>query len=256
MRKMKQTRILLVDDNRLWLNTLKHELCRHPEMEVAVSDNGIAALETIKTFRADIVLSGVVMRNFDGFALADSIRRLDLKKPKIMFMSLLCNDDIIKRAAEAGVTYFFRKPLSAETIYNRIKSFTNDTECTPTKAEKAYAAEVITGNIIKNVGIPVSISGYKFIRDSIIFSLEHENEISRVTKSVYPAIAEKYGTKSSNVERSIRTAIETAWNKPDKAAAIDIFGNSYIENKPTNGEFIAVIADKVRLDLKKSKYMH
>ncbi len=249
---MTRTRILLVDDNRLWLQTLKSELAKHHELDVFIADNGISALEMIKNFSVDIVLSGVVMHGFDGFALLEAIQHLNIKPPMIMFMSLLCNDDIIKRASAFGVTYFFRKPVSPETIYDRINFFISD------KKENIFLpedAETIAGRIIKDFGIPANIGGYKFVRDSIIFSIEHENEVCRITKNVYPAVAEKYGTTPARVERSIRNAIATSWHRADKNAIFDIFGNT-TGDKPTNGEFIAAVAEKVRLILRKNRYMH
>lgn len=247
---MKQTKILLVDDNKMWLQALNSELSRHPELDVSVADNGISALEIIKNFSVDIVLSGVVMHSFDGFALLEDIRHLCIKPPMIMLMSLLCSDDIIKRASAFGVTYFFRKPISPKTIYDRINFFIS------AKTENTFIdAESMTGKIIKAFGIPASVSGYKFVRDSIIFSIEHEHEVYRITKSVYPAIAEKYGTSPACVERSIRSAITSSWRRADRNAIFDIFGNADY-GRPTNGEFIAAVAEKVRLVLKKNNYLH
>lgn len=256
---MKQTRVLLVDDNRIWLNTLKDELCRYPELDVvAAVDNGISALEIIKGFAVDVVLSGVIMRGYDGFELLDGIKNLDVKQPMIMLMSLLCNDDMIKRAAAAGVTYFFRKPLSSETVYNRIKFFTSDIKTLPANIVQngINDTEIIVSNIIKSFGIPANVKGYKFVRDCIIYSTEHSDTINLVTKKLYPVIAKKYGTTASCVERSIRNAIESAWQKADKNLIYDIFGNIAGEDKPTNSEFIATVADKVRLDMKRTKYIH
>ncbi len=256
---MKQTKVLLVDDNRIWLNTLKDELGKYPELDVvAAVDNGISALEIIKGFSVDVVLSGVIMRGYDGFALLESIKHLGAKQPKIMLMSLLCNDDMIKRAAAAGVTYFFRKPLSSETVYNRIKFFTSDINQSFVSAPENAAdnIEIAVSKIIKSLGIPANVNGYKFVRDCIIYSAEHYDAINLVTKKLYPVIAEKYGTTAQCVERSIRSAIESAWQKADKKMIHDIFGNSAGENKPTNSEFIAMIADKVRLDMKYPNYVN
>lgn len=256
---MGQTKILLVDDNKMWLNTLRDELGRYSEMEiVAAVDNAVSALEIIKDFSVDVVLSGVIMRGYDGFALLDGIKRMEGKQPMIMLMSLLCNDDIIKRAAAAGVTYFFRKPLSSETVYDRIKFFTSDVNVSllDTAKYRAEETEITVSNILKSFGISANVNGYRFLRDGIIYSVEHNEAVTCITKRIYPVIAEKYGTTAACVERSIRSALESAWRKADSGIIFDIFGNSLGGDKPTNSEFIAVVADKVRLDMKKSKYIH
>lgn len=244
---MKNIKILLVDDNQLWLNTLKYELNKHSELDVYAVNSGIKALETITENPFDMVISGIVMYGMDGFALVDGIKRLRTKQPKVMFMSLFCNDDIIKRAADVGVAYFFRKPVSAQNIYDRLHSFVSDTA----NVNIDTSTEKIVGKTIKTFGISANLSGYKFIRDIVTLFVKNGETSDLVMKKIYSTIAEKYATTESRVQRLIHTAIDSAWHKADKNAIIEVFGNTIDKDKPTNSEFVAAIAEKVRIDLKK-----
>lgn len=254
---MQKLTVLLADDNKQWLNTIKEDLRTYPSIDViAAVDNGKTALDMIKDFNVDVVVTDVVMPEYDGFYLLDGITKLNKKQPVVIMMSSFCTDAMVSRSASLGATYFLRKPFSGATLYNKINFFCSCVVPDLSRGMNAFGSgndiEIIVSNMIKTVGVPAHIKGYQFLRDAIIWTVKDMEIINAVTKELYPGIAKKYKTTPSRVERAIRHAIEISWQRGDIETLTGIFGYTVKINKdkPTNSEFIAMIADKIRLSIK------
>ena len=194
----------------------------------------------------------------DGRALLDMIRE---KKPTIFTMTGMDAPGITNQLIRAGSAYHFVKPFDPDIIAERVEMM-----CAPAAGEEAVAAarpavevvdlETIVTEIIMEIGIPAHIKGYQYIRDGIIMTVREPAIINGVTKVLYPAIAKKNGTTASRVERAIRHAIEVAWDRGDVDILNSYFGYTIhnLRGKPTNSEFIAMIADKIRLRYKGSNF--
>ncbi len=254
---MKKTSVLVVDDNKEWLKTLSDGLGNYPDIEVvAVAEDGDTAIRLYNQLNVDVVICDVVMPRADGFAVLEKIAESKKDKPVIIMVSAFGNDSMISRAAALGASFYLTKPVSVQNIYDRITFFMKNTQLAQVQAENAdmgFDLEIIVSNMIKDIGVPAHIKGYQFLRDAIIWVIKDMELINAVTKELYPGIAKKYKTTSSRVERAIRHAIEVSWQRGDVETLNDLFGHTvqFSKDKPTNSEFIAMIADRIRLDIKR-----
>ncbi|MBR3145404.1 MAG: sporulation transcription factor Spo0A [Clostridia bacterium] len=228
-------------------------------MDVTLCEkDGFKALETTKRVKPDVLLADVFMPNLDILGVLASIKQMDeSERPLVMAMSSFDNDRLEKETIDAGAGYYFLKPFDLNTMAQRIISMSgwrND------KSPVVIKDNVVTDSglyvmiteILHQIGVPAHIKGYHYLRDGIMMSVKDGEVISAITKLLYPTIAKKYNTTSSRVERAIRHAIEVAWDRGDVDTLNSYFGYT-IQNdrgKPTNSEFIAMIADKLRLQLK------
>lgn len=228
-------------------------------MDVTLCEkDGFKALETTKRVKPDVLLADVFMPNLDILGVLASIKQMDeSERPLVMAMSSFDNDRLEKETINAGAGYYFLKPFDLNTMAQRIISMSgwrND------KSPVVIKDNVVTDSglyvmiteILHQIGVPAHIKGYHYLRDGIMMSVKDGEVISAITKLLYPTIAKKYNTTSSRVERAIRHAIEVAWDRGDVDTLNSYFGYT-IQNdrgKPTNSEFIAMIADKLRLQLK------
>lgn len=255
---MKKANILIIDDNKKWAEALRSELNVHEDVEVvAIAEDGEIGLELLRQLSVDVVICDVVMPKVDGFAVLEGMSRIAKKKPLVIMVSAFGSDAMISRAAAMGASFYLTKPVTGETVYDRITFFTKNAPVISetAAAEEEYDLEIIVSNMIKDIGVPAHIKGYQFLRDSIIWVIKDMELINAVTKELYPGIAKKYKTTSSRVERAIRHAIEVSWQRGDIETLNDLFGHTvqFTKDKPTNSEFIAMIADRIRLDMKRIK---
>ena len=176
-------------------------------------------------------------------------------------ISSFTNEAMIARAAASGASFYLPKPFDAKTLYQHISFFAKMREKADEKAvaeimaEDEFDIEIMVSNMIKTIGVPAHIKGYQFLRDAIIWVVEDMELINAVTKELYPGIAKKHKTTSSRVERAIRHAIEVSWQRGDVDTLNKLFGHTvkFTKDKPTNSEFIAMIADRIRLQIKHHK---
>ena len=225
-------------------------------MNVTICDkDGVVLLEKIKSLKPDVVLADLFMPNLDAIGVLSNINDINEKdKPIFMVLSSYDNLRLEQEVLKAGATYFIIKPFDLGTLAERIIKFSgwkND------KAPLYINDGIMTDNdlqlmitdIIHQIGVPAHIKGYHYLRESIILSIKNEEVINSVTKLLYPTVAKKYNTTSSRVERAIRHAIEVAWDRGDIDVLNSYFGYTINNDrgKPTNSEFIAMIADKIRL---------
>ncbi len=220
---------------------------------VGSTDDGQKALFDICALKPDVVLMECVLPNLDGFVIMDKLtEKMGINKPKIIIISSLSHEGFISKAMSQGASYFLCKPIGLDIVESRIKDvfgLENSAQITKVKPRNRALEEKIS-NIFITVGIPAHIKGYQFLREAIKMAIDQPEIINSITKKLYPAIAEKFGTSASKVERAIRHAIEVAWNRGKIENINSIFGlKVYTSNdKPTNGEFIALVADKMIIE--------
>lgn len=223
---------------------------------VGFTKNGQEAFEQIKNSNIDVIIMDMVLSNIDGFELLEQlVTEMGRKMPKIIVTSHLTHSGFIDKALSLGVSYFMIKPVDMECLDKRIQdilgiSNVQLTDKTNFKNMKTRVLEEKISNIFMTVGIPAHIKGYHFLREAIKLAISKPEIINSITKQLYPNIAEKFNTSASKVERAIRHAIEVAWNRGKIENINSVFGiKIYNPNeKPTNGEFIALVADKMLLE--------
>lgn len=221
---------------------------------VGFCDDGQKAIDGIVALRPDIVLLECVLPTLDGFAIMDKLaEKMGVNRPKIIIVSALSHQGFVSKAMDLGAEYFICKPTTPETIDARICDVFGDEKKVHHEDNlkpKNRVLEEKISNIFITVGIPAHIKGYQFLREAIKMAIDCPDIINSITKKLYPSIAEKFQTSSSKVERAIRHAIEVAWNRGKIENINSIFGlKVYNSNeKPTNGEFIALVADKMIIE--------
>ena len=244
---------------------------------VGRAKDGNEALDMISSLMPDVILLDVIMPHLDGIGVLEQINMIKMnKKPICIMLSAVGQDKITRRAIELGAEYYVVKPFDIDLLITRIRELKNykpaqvnnfisreSTFNAPTSksqyidlknmsSNKDDSIEALVTNIIHEVGVPAHIKGYQYLREAIIMVINDIDVINQITKCLYPQIAEKFHTTPSRVERAIRHAIEVAWGRGQQDVVENIFGYtvSAAKGKPTNSEFIAMISDKLRLELK------
>jgi two-component system response regulator (stage 0 sporulation protein A) len=204
------------------------------------------------------------MPHLDGLGVLERVNSMDIsKKPLFIVLSAVGQDKITQRALALGAEYYVVKPFDMEVLVSRIRQLKNVTQSNIIKS--AYSGEDLSRsvpkpmnieaevtNIMHEIGVPAHIKGYQYLRDAIMMVVEDLEIINSITKQLYPSIAKEYNTTPSRVERAIRHAIEVAWSRGQIDTIDSLFGYTINigKGKPTNSEFIAMVADKLRLEMK------
>lgn len=245
---MEKFTLVLADEDKNVLNTLKEKFNENDFEVLATTSSGTELIELVKIHQPNIVVMDIVLENCDGFKVLENI---DKQKTKVVIQSSLSIDGFINKAITMGASYYCIKPFDEATLVERTLDIVSNTNQTTNIAVKPnnHIEEKIT-NIFITVGIPAHIKGYQFLREAIKLAIANPEIINSITKKLYPTIAEKYDTSASKVERAIRHAIEVAWNRGKIENINNLFGiKVYSSNeKPTNGEFIALVADKMLIE--------
>ena len=254
---MTSTRILIVDDHGSLRKSMADFLRKQEGIdEVREAANGVEALKCLHEGRFDILVTDIVMPMMDGYMLMEEMRRQQIvPQPKIIVASALGRDDFITRAIELGALFYMVKPFEPEHLLSHIRDIADGSASqlplarTPAPVHVQSMDERL-GSLFLTIGIPAHIKGYQYLRHGIKLVIEQPDMINRITKELYPSIAKHFGTSASKVERAIRHAIEVAWNRGRVDTLNKAFGCRVCtpEDKPTNGEFIAMIADKLSLE--------
>ena len=265
----KNIKVLVADNSEFAKNDLKDFLQNNDKVQFAgVVDNGRDAYRTIIDEAPDIVLIDVILPVMDGFTVIEKINvnKSIKKKPLFIIISSMGNQSMVEYACKLGVIYYIMKPYNLDSMLHRILQAAMlhmRSEWDVKKKERTYGMQEYgmsnymettlendVTDIIREIGIPAHIKGYQYIREAIMLTVNDMNLLNYITKLLYPTIAKKYKTTSSSVERAIRHAIEVAWNKGQIDVLEDMFGYTISagKGKPTNSEFIALIADKLRLE--------
>lgn len=267
--------ILIADDNADFVTTLVGHLSKEKDMEViGIARDGKEACVKVQELKPDVMLLDIIMPYLDGLGVLEKLNEFKLeKRPTCIMLSAVGQTKITQKAISLGAEYYVVKPFDIEVLINRIRDIKNYKPTPTSTTENCYAIketkakyieineinkrnqetlEALVTNLIHEIGVPAHIKGYQYLREAIMMVIQDIDVINQITKQLYPEIAEKYGTTPSRVERAIRHAIEVAWGRGKNDAIESIFGYtiSASKGKPTNSEFIAMIADKLRLELK------
>jgi two-component system response regulator (stage 0 sporulation protein A) len=272
LRMQNRIRVLIADDNKEFCDIVRRYLEKQDDMEViGIAGDGIEALEMIINIQPEVVILDIIMPHIDGLGVLERLNNSNLEnKSKIIILSAVGQDKITQRAIALGADYYFVKPFDMEIFVKRIRELamgiTTDIDVPVSAVNQsaqalAVAPIVKTGynnnssleaditNIIHEIGVPAHIKGYHYLREAILMVVKDMDLLGGITKELYPMIAEKFKTTPSRVERAIRHAIEVAWNRGRVETINKIFGYTIHDEKgkPTNGEFIAMIADRMRI---------
>ena len=245
--------VLLADANEEFRGMLREIIDQTEEFTVVGSTgDGAEALQLIEQRQPDLVLMDVVLPGLDGFGV---MKRMDLqaeKAPRVILLSAFCNEQVAAEAVSLGASYFFPKPCDTQTLLDRMQSVFGQAA---TPEERTAALKNLVTSVIHEIGVPAHIKGYQYLREAIMIAVDDMEVINAVTKVLYPAVAKRFGTTPSRVERAIRHAIEVAWDRGDLETLQKYFGYtvSNTKGKPTNSEFIAMIADRLVLEQKNGR---
>jgi two-component system response regulator (stage 0 sporulation protein A) len=249
-------RVAIADDNREFVSIIQEYLNQQPDIDlVGVAYNGEEILTIIEEKKPDVVILDIIMPHLDGIGVLERINDSNGRRPKIIMLTAFGQESITQRVVELGADYYILKPFNMDVISSRIRQLASTiTSQRPVVAQalKARPIDLEVTNIIREIGIPAHIKGYQYLRDAIMMIIAEIELLGAVTKVLYPMIAEKYSTTPSRVERAIRHAIEVAWGRGNMEMINRIFGYTIKleKGKPTNSEFMAMIADKLRMEMR------
>lgn len=266
---MEETKInvVIADDNKDFCNILSDYLMTKKDLNVVgVAADGVEAIDLVEKLKPDLLILDIIMPRLDGLGVLERLNKCNIDNlPNIIVLSAVGQDKITKRAIMLGADYYVVKPFDMEIFVKRIRQIFNGSvgkedisnldkenqNAVNSRNNKRDLQTQIT-QIIHEIGVPAHIKGYMYLRDAISMVVNDIELLSAVTKELYPSIAEKYNTTASRVERAIRHAIEVAWNRGEIDTINELFGHTIgnSKGKPTNSEFIAMVADKLRLENK------
>lgn len=268
-------RVIIVGNGDAYINHLRNEMmkskCKDLEL-VAYLEDGNLAFQRIRREMPDVVLMDVVLSGLDGFGVLEKIKSQPSIGDKIDFimLSAMGSSKLVECAFSLGASYFIMQPYTCDSVFARIRQIVKqkgdsyDSDAMLPKLDvreepelnhslMEYDLENDVTDIIRELGIPAHIKGYQYIREAIMIVVNDMNVLNFITKLLYPTIAEKYNTTTGSVERAIRHGISVAWNRGRMDLIDSVFGYTVHsgKGKPTNSEFIALIADKLRLEYRK-----
>lgn len=247
-------KVAIADDNKEFVTIMQDHLSQQPNIElVGVAYDGEQILNIIKEREPDVVVLDIVMPLIDGIGVLEQIKLSQGKRPRIIALTAWGQETLVQRIVELGVDYYILKPFNLDVLTGRIKQLlaTPERKVIP-RATESRPVEVEVTNIIREIGIPAHIKGYQYVREAITMIVSDIEILGCVTKVLYPTVAQKYSTTPSRVERAIRHSIEVAWSRGNMDKINQLFGCTVNvdKGKPTNSEFMAMIADKLRIEMR------
>lgn len=257
------TKVLLVDDNKEFCQLVKEFIEEQNNMEVVGSgNNGLEALDLIEERDPDVVILDIIMPHLDGIGVLEELKKEGkINDMKIIMLTAFGQEELTQKVVELGANYYILKPFDLEQLVNRIEQLMTPvgqqggvTATSTSTTDKSQNLDVRITDIMHEIGVPAHIKGYLYLRKAISMVVEEVELLGAITKELYPLVARKFNTTPSRVERAIRHAIEVAWERGNTEAINKLFGHSVNtkSGKPTNSQFIAKIADKLRLEMKAS----
>ena len=244
--------VLLADANEEFRALVRKIIDETEEFTVVGSvGDGAEALRLARQEAPDLLLMDVLLPGLDGFGVLKQLRELE-KPPKVILISAFCSDSVVSEAVELGANYFMFKPVEENALLDRMRAlFSRDL---PEERHPVELKNLVT-SVIHEIGVPAHIKGYQYLREAIMIAVDDMDVINAVTKVLYPEVAKRFNTTPSRVERAIRHAIEVAWDRGDLETLQKYFGYtvSNAKGKPTNSEFIAMIADRLVLEQRKDR---
>lgn len=263
----RKIQVVIADDNREFGDILCEYLNSQNDIEVVgVARDGIEAFDLITSKAPDVAILDIIMPHLDGLGVLEKINTTPMaKRPLFIILSAVGQDKITQRALSLGAEYYVVKPFDMDVLVSRIRQLkdVNQNIIRPEYSPEAKSShqpsvprnlEVEVTSVMHDIGVPAHIKGYQYLRDAIMMVVNNLDIINSITKQLYPSIAREYNTTPSRVERAIRHAIEVAWSRGQVDAIDQLFGYTINlgKGKPTNSEFIAMVADKLRLQMKVS----
>jgi len=260
---MEKIKLVIADDNKEFCDILNRVISSYEEFQiVGVARDGVEALEIIEKQKPDILILDIIMPHLDGLEVLERLNTFEQNRPKVIMLSAVGQDRITQRAIELGAYYYVIKPFDFQVFIKRLKQISGMELSInkPIEQIETYSMNKPINNgknlesqitkIIHEIGIPAHIKGYLYLREAIGLVIKNMDFLGAITKELYPSIAVKFNTTPSRVERAIRHAIEVAWTRGKIDTINQLFGYtvSNDKGKPTNSEFIALIADKLRLE--------
>ena len=252
---MSTLKILLADADEDSRIALEQDLEQEQSLEVIGSTgSGMDAIKLIEKTEPDIIIMDLVLAGVDGLDVLEQLSQSqwERKRPMVIVYSAYIRGSVTLQAAEFGADYFIMKPCSSQLVAERIRQLYQVSPAAPSNSEHL---ETLVTSVIHEIGVPAHIKGYQYLREAIMITVRDMDVINAVTKILYPEVAKRYATTPSRVERAIRHAIEVAWDRGDLETLQKYFGYtvSNAKGKPTNSEFIAMIADRLTLEQKNGK---
>lgn len=261
---MEQVNVAIADDNERILDLLEEIINMDKELHVVgKAKNGEEMCQIIRNKQPDVVLLDLIMPKMDGLTVMEKINQDKnvQKRPDFIVVTAVGQERITEDAFNRGANYYIMKPFNNEMLLNRIKTVRRPVRsCEKRNDELSSQVPYIregnlenrVTNLLHEIGIPAHIKGYHYLRDSIIMAVQDMDVLNAITKVLYPTVAKRYQTTSSRVERAIRHAIEVAWNRGKLDTLDELFGYTVStgKGKPTNSEFVALIADTIQLEYK------
>lgn len=257
---MRKIKITIADDNREFAEILREQFDSQEDMEVIdVAHNGEDVIEMIKKQVPDVLVLDIIMPHLDGLGVLEQLQNMSLPSmPKIVMLTAFGQENVTQRAVELGASYYILKPFDTDVLTQRIRQMVGmpspvskpKQSNNQNSSTNANNLDVNITNVIHEIGVPAHIKGYLYLREAITMVYNEVDLLGSITKCLYPRIAEKYNTTSSRVERAIRHAIEVAWSRGNMESIKELFGYTInvTKAKPTNSEFIAMVADKLRIE--------
>jgi two-component system, response regulator, stage 0 sporulation protein A len=259
-------KVCIVDDNRELVGLLEEYISSQDDMEVVgVAHNGQECLEVLEEATPDVLVLDIIMPHLDGLAVLEKLRETKRNSfPNVIMLTAFGQEDVTKKAVDLGASYFVLKPFDMENLANHIRQVSgrvnsiirkpHQSTYRPQAEQKPKNLDASITSIIHEIGVPAHIKGYLYLREAISMVYNDIELLGSITKVLYPDIAKKFNTTASRVERAIRHAIEVAWSRGNIDSISSLFGYtvSMTKAKPTNSEFIAMVADKLRLEHKAS----
>ena len=241
--------VLLADANEEFRAMLREEIEKSESFAVVGSTgNGVEALELAGRCQPDLLILDVVLPGQDGLSVLRQLKAGGTM-PRVILPSAFCADQVVAEASDLGVSYFLPKPCEIDSLLDRMRAVF--AKAAPADEHASSLKNMVT-SVIHEIGVPAHIKGYQYLREAILLAVADREVINAVTKVLYPEVAKRFGTTASRVERAIRHAIEVAWDRGDLETLQKYFGYtvSNAKGKPTNSEFIAMIADRLVLEMR------
>jgi len=273
---LQRIEVLLADDNREFTNLLSEYISEQSDMTITgIAYNGEEVLRLLEETRKppDVLILDIIMPHLDGLGVLERLRELNISPmPKIIMLTAFGQENITQKAVQLGASYYILKPFDMEILANRIRQLVGNTTVVSSSGSSNFSnsstisksnvvplgkgknLDANITSIIHEIGVPAHIKGYQYLREAITMVYNNIEILGAITKTLYPAIAEKFKTTPSRVERAIRHAIEVAWTRGNIDSISHLFGYTIniSKSKPTNSEFIAMVADKLRIEHKVS----
>ena len=246
-------RIVVADTGMEFRKNLVRTLSEEPGFQiVGETGDGAELLRLARELKPDAVVMEMVLTGMDGLDVLEAFSQLT-SRPKVLVLSSYIKGNVVDIAAARGADFYITKPCRVSSVGERLRQLITSGGLEPERDDNAALESQVTA-IIHDVGVPAHIKGYQYLREAIIIAVKDMDVINAVTKVLYPEVAKRFGTTASRVERAIRHAIEVAWDRGDLETLQKYFGYtvSNAKGKPTNSEFIAMIADRLQLERRKN----